>query len=118
MKTLQARLSSQSHQHLTQLAEQTDLPLDILAGQILDLFSLITSSQPVSVRLHDLLQHQQTNEPHSLQTASAVAPQLLANLELLAQTYLNHRAKRGSWERFQQILAHVPDVEAEPYDRL
>ena len=31
---------------------------------------------------------------------------------------LEARAKRGSWEKFQQVLAKVPDVEPEDYDRL
>lgn len=31
---------------------------------------------------------------------------------------LEARAMRGSWEKFQQVLAKVPDVEPEDYDRL
>jgi len=31
---------------------------------------------------------------------------------------LEKRAMRGSWEKFQQVLAKVPDVEPEDYDKL
>ncbi len=31
---------------------------------------------------------------------------------------LEARAMRGSWEKFQQVLAKVPDVEPEDYDKL
>ena len=31
---------------------------------------------------------------------------------------LAERAQRGSWEDFQSILAQVPDVEPEAFDRL
>jgi hypothetical protein len=32
--------------------------------------------------------------------------------------YLQERAKRGSREKFEAVLAKVPDVEPEEYDRL
>jgi 23S rRNA G2445 N2-methylase RlmL len=35
-----------------------------------------------------------------------------------AQEYLQERAKRGSWEKVQQVLAKVPEVEPEAEDRL
>ena len=35
-----------------------------------------------------------------------------------ADTYLRHRAAQGSREEFLRILAKVPDVEPEDYDRL
>jgi len=35
-----------------------------------------------------------------------------------AKDYLRKRAERGSWEKFQQVLAKVPDVEPEDYDKL
>lgn len=34
------------------------------------------------------------------------------------QDYLTEQAKQGSWEKFQQVLAKVPDVEPEAYDQL
>lgn len=42
----------------------------------------------------------------------------LALGEQLAKGYLEERARRGSWEKVQRILAKVPDVEPEEYDRL
>ncbi len=36
---------------------------------------------------------------------------------LLPQSYLTEKAERGSWQRFQNILAKVPDVEPEAIDR-
>jgi 23S rRNA G2445 N2-methylase RlmL len=32
--------------------------------------------------------------------------------------YIEEKAKRGSWEKFQQVLNKVPDVELEACDRL
>ena len=32
--------------------------------------------------------------------------------------YLEQRAERGSWQKFQQVLTKVPDVELEDYDQL
>lgn len=32
--------------------------------------------------------------------------------------YLKERAKRGSREKFERVLAKVPDVEPEEYDKL
>jgi hypothetical protein len=42
----------------------------------------------------------------------------LALGEQLVSCYLEERAKRGSWEKVQRILAKVPDVEPLEYDRL
>ena len=36
---------------------------------------------------------------------------------LMTKGYLKERAKRGSWARYEAILAKVPDVEPEVYDR-
>ena len=36
----------------------------------------------------------------------------------ITKGYLRKRAERGSWEKFQQVLAKVPDVEPEDYDKL
>ncbi len=32
--------------------------------------------------------------------------------------YIEEKAKRGSWDKFQQVLDKVPDVEPEDYDKL
>ncbi len=35
-----------------------------------------------------------------------------------ADSYIRQRAARGSREKFERVLAKVPDVEPEPHDRL
>lgn len=47
--------------------------------------------------------------------ATAVAEKLSA---LMTADYLEERASRGSRERFEAVLAKVPDVEPEERDRL
>ena len=37
---------------------------------------------------------------------------------LMTVEYLEKRTKRGSRQRFEAVLANVPDVEPEVYDRL
>ena len=46
---------------------------------------------------------------------SAVAEKLSA---LDTENYLEQRAKKGSKKKFLKVLAKVPDVEPEEYDRL
>lgn len=36
----------------------------------------------------------------------------------MTKDYLEEKAKRGSWEKFRQVLNKVPDVEPEDYDKL
>ena len=45
----------------------------------------------------------------------AVAEKMSA---LMTEDYLAERAKRGSREKYEAVLAKVPDVEPEEYDRL
>jgi hypothetical protein len=45
----------------------------------------------------------------------AVAEKMSA---LMTEDYLAERAKQGSRERYEAVLAKVPDVEPEEYDRL
>jgi hypothetical protein len=47
--------------------------------------------------------------------AIAVAEKIAA---LTTETYLEERAKRGSRERYDALLAKVPDVKPEAYDQL
>ncbi|MDM9585684.1 MULTISPECIES: hypothetical protein [unclassified Nostoc] len=49
----------------------------------------------------------------------------LATIALSAQVsawmtkdYLEEKAKSGSWQKFQQVLNKVPNVEPEEYDKL
>jgi len=37
---------------------------------------------------------------------------------LLPQAYLAEKANKGNWQRFQKVLAKVPDVELDAFDRL
>jgi hypothetical protein len=36
----------------------------------------------------------------------------------MTKDYLEEKAKRGSWDKFQQVLSKVPDVEPDDYDKL
>lgn len=36
----------------------------------------------------------------------------------MTKDYLEQRTERGSWQKFQQVLTRVPDVEPEDYDKL
>ncbi len=36
----------------------------------------------------------------------------------MTKDYIEEKAKRGSWDKFQQVLNKVPDIEPEDYDRL
>lgn len=47
--------------------------------------------------------------------ATAVAEKISA---LMTEDYLKERARQGSRKKFENILAKVPDVEPEEYDRL
>jgi hypothetical protein len=47
--------------------------------------------------------------------ATAVAEKIAA---LTTEAYLEKLAKRGSREKYDAVLAKVPDLEPEPYDQL
>ena len=47
--------------------------------------------------------------------ATAIAEKVAARMTV---EYLREHAKRGSLEKFEAVLAKVPDVEPEPHDRL
>ncbi len=36
----------------------------------------------------------------------------------MTKDYIEEKAKQGSWDKFQQVLKKVPDVEPEACDRL
>lgn len=46
--------------------------------------------------------------------ATAVAEKISA---LTTETYLQRRAKQGSRLKYEAVLAKVPDIEPEPYDK-
>jgi hypothetical protein len=47
--------------------------------------------------------------------STAIAEKLSA---LMTENYLKERAEKGSREKYEAVLAKVPDVEPETYDRL
>ena len=47
--------------------------------------------------------------------STAIAEKLSA---LMTESYLSERAKRGSRAKYEAILAKVPDVEPEAYDKV
>jgi hypothetical protein len=47
--------------------------------------------------------------------STAIAEKLSA---LMTESYLSERAKRGSRAKYEAILAKVPDVEPEAYDKI
>lgn len=67
--------------------------------------------------LHKHLQELAEREGISIEqfVATAVAEKMAA---LMAESYLEERAKRGSRAKYEAVLAQVPDVEPEEYDKL
>ncbi len=47
--------------------------------------------------------------------STAIAEKLSA---LMTENYLKDRARRGERAKYEAILAKVPDVEPEPYDKI
>jgi hypothetical protein len=78
--------------------------MTIIQAQVTEqvLHQLQTIAQQESLSLEQLVER-------------ALAMQVTAWME---RDELTKRGSRGSWEYFQQVLAQVPDVEAEAYDRL
>ncbi|NMF61834.1 hypothetical protein DP113_10315 [Brasilonema octagenarum UFV-E1] len=57
-----------------------------------------------------------TRENISIEQLVAVA--LSAQVSAwMTKDYLEEKVQRGSWEKFQQVLNKVPDVEPEDYDK-
>ncbi|WP_276747894.1 hypothetical protein [Chlorogloeopsis fritschii] len=50
-----------------------------------------------------------------LNVSTALSAQVSA---WMTKDYIEEKAKRGSWDKFQQVLNKVPDVEPEDYDKL
>ncbi|AFZ60448.1 hypothetical protein H6G54_01635 [Anabaena cylindrica FACHB-243] len=36
----------------------------------------------------------------------------------MTKDYIDEKAKHGSWDKFQQVLNKVPDIEPDEYDQL
>ena len=67
--------------------------------------------------LHDQLRRLAKREGISINqfVASAAAEKVAA---LMTEQYLEERARRGSRERFREVLARIPDVPPLPEDAL
>jgi hypothetical protein len=76
-----------------------------------------TVSLRLPTSLHEKVREVSEQENISMDQfiAAAVAEKLAA---FLSVEYLEERARRGSREKFEAVLAKVPDVEPEEYDRL
>ncbi|MCT7987969.1 hypothetical protein [Laspinema olomoucense] len=75
----------------------------------------------LNVNIPDFLYKQVTKLPgrENISLDQLVAIALSAQVSAwMTQDYLVERAKRGSWEQFQEVLMKVPDVEPEEFDKL
>ena len=75
----------------------------------------------LNVQILDFLYKQISDlaERENISIAQIVAIALFAQVSTWkTKDYLQDKAKRGSWEKFQQVLTKVPDVEPEDYDKL
>jgi hypothetical protein len=76
-----------------------------------------TLSLRIPSSLHQELRALAQREGVSInQIVSAAVGEKVASLKTL--DYLRERARRGSRGRFEEVLAKVPDVEPEEFDRL
>ena len=76
---------------------------------------------PITVQIPDSLykQIEALAEREKMPIDELVAFALSAQVSAwTTQDYLEEKAKRGSWEKLQQVLTKVPDVEPEERDRL
>jgi len=86
----------------------------------------------ISYKIHDrnernLIMNFTANIPDALyQQVVALAKRENISIEQLViialsawirKDYIEEKAKQGRWDKFQQVLHKVPDVEPEPYDR-
>jgi hypothetical protein len=77
--------------------------------------STVSLTIPESIYKHACQLAQQDGISIDQFIATAVAEKIAV---LMTVEYLQERAKRGSREKFEAVLAKVPDVEPEEYDRL
>ncbi len=78
---------------------------------------MITLNAQIPDSLFKQAQHlsQRENLPLDQFVAIALSAQISA---WTTKDYLEERAKRGSWEKFQKVLAKIPEIEPEERDRL
>ena len=75
----------------------------------------------LSIRLPDSLHKRikQMAEAEGISMNQFIILAVAEKMSALATVeYLEERAKRGSRQKFEDVLANVPDVEAEEYDKL
>ncbi|MCW1967197.1 MAG: hypothetical protein KIH69_003630 [Anaerolineae bacterium] len=75
----------------------------------------------LQTKIPDYLYQQvsQLSEREHIEIDQIVAMALSAHVALwLNEDFLQKRGRRGSWERFQQRLENVPNVEPDDYDKL
>lgn len=75
----------------------------------------------LSVQIPDSLykQIESLSTKENLPIEQLVAIALSAQVSAwMTKDYIEERAKLGSWNKFQQVLDKVPDVEPEDYDKL
>ena len=77
--------------------------------------SVLNVNIPESLRRRAQVLAQVDGVPLDQFVATALAEKVAA---LDADTYIRERAARGSREKFERVLAKVPAVEPEEYDRL
>ena len=76
-----------------------------------------TLSLRIPTSLHQELRALARREGVSInQIVSAAVGEKVASLKTL--DYLRERARRGSRRQFEEVLAKVPDIEPEEFDRL
>ncbi|WP_235082875.1 PIN domain-containing protein [Chlorogloeopsis fritschii PCC 9212] len=75
------------------------------------LLAALRSSRGASYKLLTIL-----NDSHwQLNVSTALSAQVSA---WMTKNCIEEKAKRVSWDKFQQVLNKVPDVEPEDYDKL
>lgn len=77
--------------------------------------------KPITVQIPDSLykQIETLAQREKMPIDGLVAIALSAQVSAwMTKNYLEERGKRGSWEKFQQVLSKVPDMEALEGDRL
>ena len=73
----------------------------------------------MSIRLPDSLHKRLKQMAEGISMNQFITLAVAEKMSALATVeYLKERAKRGSRQRFEAVLANVPDVEPEEYDKL
>jgi hypothetical protein len=72
---------------------------------------------PIPDSLYKQIEALAVKENVSIEQLVAIA--LFAQVSAwMTKDYIEEKAKRGSWDKFQQVLNKVPDIEPEDYDKL